>query len=63
MVPTAEMTPDLGKGSIGHLLGQIHGDLAWHCHDTAVALLSEFFHGKAEQVSDSLLDRFDCAVA
>jgi hypothetical protein len=61
MVLTAEVPSDLWEGCVGHLLGQVHGNLPWHCHCPPSAHLSEFLLREAEQVGDGSLDCFDLA--
>ena len=49
--------------SVGQLLAQIHGDIAWHGNFLGAALFAEYINGQEEHVSDGVLDRFNRALA
>jgi hypothetical protein len=62
VVLTPKMPPNLGKRGVGHLLSQVHGNLAGHHDCTSAAVLSQLFDRQVEQMSYGLLDRLDCVL-
>jgi hypothetical protein len=59
VVLAAELTADLGEGGFGHLLCEVHGDLARDDDLAGVVLLLELWDAHAEVLGDGALDGLD----
>ena len=59
VVLVAELAADFGQAGFGHLLGEVHGDLARHDDVARVVLLLEVAHLHAELLGNGALDRLD----
>ncbi len=59
VVLAAELAADLGQGGFGHLLGEVHGDLAGDDDLAGVVFLLELGDAHAELLRDGALDGLD----
>jgi hypothetical protein len=59
VVLASELPPDLRERSFGHLLGQIHGDLAGDDHGARVIFLLQLRYTHAELFRNGTLNGFD----
>ena len=59
VVLVAELAADFGQAGLGHLLGEVHGDLPRHDYVARVVLLLEVAHAHAELLGDGALDGLD----